>query len=543
MQPLRDYQLETVKFIAANPRCAVTSAAGTGKTRCCIESWVDTDRVLIICPAHLRETWEREIKKWRPYFLPMVTIKSYDYFARLKSKVTLPVYTRCVVDESTYLKSWTAKRTQIICILVLPKIKNVTFLSASPIQKSAMDIHPALTVIDPNTVTESQFEERYCNRTYDHFRGIIFTGVNTAHANELKDLWGKTCIKFTKAMVAKELPPIVEDITYVHSAHRPDYDPATLDYEHVTAEMKTEYQVVGMEKVPYVIDFVDTSPNEPTLVFCHHRRVNEELTAALKKLGKRVGQILGGDSKKDEKVVAFQNGEIDYLVISMEAGGTGLNLPRASRVLFAELPWTYVTYYQCMNRAHRLNTEHTVYVHTFVLSATLDEGLLRTIEEKKGYSDAIIGEIDNTIKEKDHAPKKTTRTKTSAEPDPHTRNQCNSSGEGSTSKDDGKRTPRKRTGRDSGGASGNGISEPRPGTPGGWSSNGRSPVSADVLGLGLDDLGLGISAFKDRLYVSNTTTKHTYSNPSQEPLGQGSRNPSAQCSDFLDELCRPTVSK
>jgi len=559
LPPMRPYQEETVEFIKAHNKCAVTSAAGTGKTRCCIESWDNDDNILIICPAHLRETWTREINKWRPSFLKRTTIKSYDYFARLKGKVALPKYTRAVVDESTYIKAWTAKRTQVICGLVLPAIDKVTFLTASPIQKSAADLHPALTIKDRTTITLQQFQERYCNRTYDPFNGVVFTGVNPETARELRELWAKTTIKFTKQMVASDLPPIVEDLVWIKGNNKPDYDPATLDYEHATAEMKTEYQVIGMEKVPYVMEFIDSSPTEPTLIFCHHRRVNEEITAALKKSRFNVGQILGGDSKKDEKVVAFQEGLLQYLVISMEAGGTGLNLPRASRVIYAELPWTYVTYYQTMNRAHRLNTEHTVYVHALILMGTLDEGLIRTIWEKKGMSDLVAGEIDKTIKAKDHG-KENTHTKHKTIADSHTGNIPEPSGASSI-----KQAPVKSPPREGAGHSGAGGDSDNTSTSDaisdfitGWGSgngrpiepaNERHPATAarkiarailDDLGLSLDDLGLGISAARST--TEKPTRRESISRGAQEKsFGQGACNPSPQCSEFLDELCRSAV--
>jgi SNF2 family DNA or RNA helicase len=466
-------------------------------------------------------------------------IRSYDFFARTKNKLELKRYTAAVVDESTYIKTWTAKRTIIICSLILPIIPKVIFLSASPLQKSAGDLHPTLSIIDETIPDFHTFEEKYCNQVYDVFKGIIYTGVNLLAADELKEIWSKHSIKFTKQDVASELPPIVEEVVYFKPDKAPAYDPATLDYDHVTAEMKTEYQVIGMQKVPYVMDFIENSQQEPTLIFCHHRRVNDELTAALQKAGYRVGQILGGDAKKDEKVVAFQEGRLGYLVISMEAGGTGLNLPRASRVLYAELPWTYVTYYQTMNRAHRLTTQHTVYVHTFVLSGTLDIGLLRTIQEKRGFSEAIVGEIDNTINKEDHGKtKENTRTTDKTKSDSYTRNLGNTSGASSLEQLASECTSRK-SNRD-GNGNGRPSSETRTRSDSTRSSTtnstGRYTSGFDDLGLSIDDLGLSIQ--HSNTSGSDSDTRQGGGQGNKEPFGQRTCNPSTECSDFLDELCR-----
>jgi len=192
----------------------------------------------------------------------------------------------------------------------------------------------------------------------------------------------------------------MENIQRFSPAKKPDYDPATIDYDHLTEEVKTAYQNVGIEKLGYVVELIQTSEVEPTLIFTWHRKVNQEYVAKLTELGYRVGQIIGGSTDKHELQTAFQAGELDFLVISISAGGTGLNLSRASRVMFAELPWTYVDYYQCMNRAHRLTTKHAVWLYTFILSGTLDEGLYDTMLSQKKMSTSVVGSRNQTIEVK-----------------------------------------------------------------------------------------------------------------------------------------------
>lgn len=398
MEELKPYQETTIEFIREHPRCCVNNSAGLGKSRCAIDALDYSDRVLVVCPAHLRENWEREILKWRPTMRVMFDIRSYDFFGRAKDKLSLPAYSCAIVDESTYLKSWSAMRTMVLCRIVLPRIRKIVFMSASPLQKAATDLHPTLSLLNERAAGDiSYFEKRYCNEEYDYYKGRVYRGVKQETAAELKALWAQYSIKFTKDMVEKQLPPIMEEFVHLTPKKKPDYDPATLDFEHVTAAMKTAYQVNGMEKVGYVMDFIDSSEQEPTLIFTHHRRVNEEYVAALKKAGYRVGSILGGEPNKDAIAQAFERDELDYLVMSIAASATGLNLPRAKRVLFAELPWTYVDYMQAMNRAHRLTTKHTVYVHSFVLSGTIDEALLAAVLSKKNMSDIVIGNINTTI--------------------------------------------------------------------------------------------------------------------------------------------------
>lgn len=377
------------------PRATCTNSAGSGKTRCEIDSWDDDDVVLVVCPASVRENWAKEIEKWRPAIRQQVVIRSYDFFARAKKKLDLPKFTHAVLDESTYIKAWTAKRTQVLCGLVLPGIPKIHFLSASPIKKSALDIHPTMTLLEgPACEDERTFAEKYCNQSYDYFKKcVVFSGTKLENAAELKARWDRYNIKFTKADIAKDLPPIVQNILYLQDEAKPAVDYRSVDYDHVTEAVKTEYQRIGLLKIPHVMEFLETADVVPTIFFVHHRNVHTELKKALEKSGRKCGSIIGGSQDKQQQVDAFQSGIIDYLVISMDAGGIGLDIPRAQQVLFCELPWDYVTLYQSMNRAHRLSTQCTVFVTLLVMVGTLDDGLLARIDLKQDASEAVVGDI------------------------------------------------------------------------------------------------------------------------------------------------------
>lgn len=425
MEPLRDYQVKTVKHIQENKCSIIANAAGLGKTRCVIESFKETDRVLYVCPAHLLPNVDKEITLWRPKFKKRIYAASYTFFSRLKGDVKIPNCNVIVLDECTYMKNPDAKTTMVLLYKIFPMAERFVFMSASPIQKCAVDLFPIISTAYPDKWKDpTEFGSHFANTHYDPYSGrITYVGVNTENVEELRELVRPIMIKFLKSDVAKELPPLLEQTVYLEPDKEPDYDWEELDIDKPTKEMKSEYALLGMQKIPHILDAIENSDDEPTLLFCHHRPVNEAYVQALSKMGKRVGAIIGGTSGAEKQAVVdlYQEGKLDYLVISMEAGGIGLNAPRTTREIYAELPMTYVTYYQTMNRGHRLNSKNAITIYKYCLKGTMDEALIAMINRKKGDSDSVIGKIDNiTEQERPNAKGKKTKNSNTGTTDVHT---------------------------------------------------------------------------------------------------------------------------
>lgn len=566
LEPLKDYQIKTIEHIHKHPVNWIGNAAGLGKTRCEIESWGKDDWILYICPAHLIPNVRKEIRKWRPDFERQVGLFSYTYFSRAKDRLHLPFYNKVVLDECTAIKNIEAKCTMVILHKVLPAAKNgVSFVSASPIQKSGMDLYPMVSTALPDKYSDPvDFGHTFSNVVYDPYKGgIKYEGINLENVAELRAVISTFGIKFTKQDVAKELPPIIEDVVHLEPSALPAYDINTIDVAHLTKDMLSDYQKLGVEKIPYVLDAIESNPDEPTLIGVHHRAVNEAYVSALKTLNKRVGQIIGGTTGEQKQAIVdlFESGKLDYLVVSFDAGGQGLNCPRASRVMLAELPTTYVSYYQFINRAHRLTTVQTVYVLLYALIGTFDSALLRIRDTKKDSSDQVIGKIDNVIKKdktNGRAERKTKKDSrsgatsvcatTETSTDNNSRNLPIDGGECSSSPDVKKHEcgestgPTKKRGRPrKGGSSGNdsGGSTASSSTSKKESRSdegkgdelserlGRYSLTVDDLGLSLigeDDLGLGFDFEPDidtstRTSIENTKCIATTSNGTKADVG------------------------
>jgi SNF2 family DNA or RNA helicase len=111
----------------------------------------------------------------------------------------------------------------------------------------------------------------------------------------------------------------------------------------------------------------------------------------------------GGTSTKarDQMVKRFQEDAYapPVLILSLKAGGTGLNLTRANHVFHFDRWWNPAVEDQATDRAFRIGQKRNVQVHKFVTTGTLEEMIDDMIESKKGLAQAVVGSGENWLTE------------------------------------------------------------------------------------------------------------------------------------------------
>jgi superfamily II DNA or RNA helicase len=146
---------------------------------------------------------------------------------------------------------------------------------------------------------------------------------------------------------------------------------------------------------------------EHALVFTQFREMGDLLVAHLKeRLGLpevpflHGGVPLGG---RDAMVHRFQTDEdaAPILVVSLRAGGTGLNLTRASHVVHVDRWWNPAVEDQATDRVHRIGQTRRVTVHTLVTAGTIEERIAELLDRKRALADAVIGTGEGWITELD----------------------------------------------------------------------------------------------------------------------------------------------
>ena len=135
---------------------------------------------------------------------------------------------------------------------------------------------------------------------------------------------------------------------------------------------------------------------ERALIFTQFAETCDPLARFLTTVFGREGLILhGGTSvkKRPELVEAFQQpGGPPFMVISVKAGGTGLNLTAASHVIHFDRWWNPAVENQATDRAFRIGQKKNVFVHKFVCQGTIEERIDALIEEKMGLAQDLIGD-------------------------------------------------------------------------------------------------------------------------------------------------------
>jgi non-specific serine/threonine protein kinase len=135
--------------------------------------------------------------------------------------------------------------------------------------------------------------------------------------------------------------------------------------------------------------------HESVLVFTQFREMTEPLNRYLESVFERAGLVIHGGTtpkKRGQIVEQFNSEYIPFLVLSLKAGGVGLNLPAANHVIHFDRWWNPAIENQATDRAFRIGQTKDVMVHKFVTTGTIEEKIDEIIESKVQLSKDVIGE-------------------------------------------------------------------------------------------------------------------------------------------------------
>ena len=110
--------------------------------------------------------------------------------------------------------------------------------------------------------------------------------------------------------------------------------------------------------------------------------------------------MLTGDTSKEERkelVDSFQNNDVDAFLISLKAGGTGLNLTAATAVIHFDPWWNLSAQNQASDRAHRIGQKHSVQVFSLIMKNSIEEKIEELQKRKKELSDMFTEGNEGSI--------------------------------------------------------------------------------------------------------------------------------------------------
>jgi SNF2 family DNA or RNA helicase len=137
------------------------------------------------------------------------------------------------------------------------------------------------------------------------------------------------------------------------------------------------------------------SEGKKILLFSQFTEMLGLIESEVMKAGISYVKLTGRTRKRDEVIDAFQHGEVPLFLISLKAGGTGLNLTAADTVIHYDPWWNPAVENQASDRAHRIGQTKPVFIYKLVASNTVEEKIMKMQQVKKMLADQTLNQGEN----------------------------------------------------------------------------------------------------------------------------------------------------
>lgn len=409
---LRDYQWEGVAFLYRTRGALLADEMGLGKTvqaAVALALLLRRDngirRVLIVAPASLTANWLREINAWAPsltarrvqgrasdreayYLLPIpVLIASYEQIRQDGlDRIPSGTFDLVVLDEAQRIKNRNS-RTALACLL-LPRTR-AWALSATPLENDEAELRTLLEFLESDGPVQS------------------------VHGEELKKDLDRLMLRRRKAAVRAELPPVlIQDLPMDLSAEqRAEYD----EIWTTRADLVRRHNEAGdtaallglLTRLKLTCNFDSSmsvsSKLDSLRVLCHaagssarilvFSQFVRTLEAISTRLELATGLVTGSMplAEREAAMDRFRGGRAPrVLLVSLRAGGVGLNLGEASHVVLFDRWWNPAVEMQAIFRAHRFEREEPLHVIRFLVQDSIEERIASILEEKARLFEDVV---------------------------------------------------------------------------------------------------------------------------------------------------------
>ncbi len=346
-----------------------------------------------------------------------VVIVSYTLVQQAAERFAARTWHTLVADEAQAIKNAAAKRSQ--AVFELPADFRLA-LSGTPVENRLAELWSIMRFCNPGLLGSlSRFNER--------FAAPIERDRDREAQRLLRRLIGPFVLRRTKAQVLEELPPRTELVLSVvaDAAQAAHYEAlrrqAVSEAEtaaagaqagqarmHVLAQLtrlrraacdprlvSPDLGIVGAKVQAFTALAAELAANgHKTLVFSQFVDFLTLLRAPLDEAGIPYQYLDGATpaAERTRRVTAFQEGSGDLFLISLKAGGFGLNLTAADYVVIADPWWNPAAEDQAMGRAHRIGQQRPVTVYRLVAKGTLEERIVALHHDKRALAEGILAE-------------------------------------------------------------------------------------------------------------------------------------------------------
>lgn len=431
---LYDYQRRAAHRLATAPHGQILVAApGLGKTAIAVaaaDKAAPDDQVVVIAPASLLRTWEREIRKWQTVPGGVYIMESeVDYEAAASARWIIASWDKMsrdadvwgkgwrlwILDESVMAKSRRSQRALALLGGTVRKrgevvrrfpgirrgVERVWLLSGSPTTRYDDDLWAQLRIVWPKAFPSYwRFAERYTVVEQTPWARVVSgprAGRNAAEDNA--DL----VLVISEEDAGLDLPdylfePCVEVV--LQGAQKREYDRMAREF---LAELGDGTQVIAKNEVARLMKLqqiaswwdgqsakhdalLDLIPSyePPFLIWTHWKEGASALTERLVNAGVGAVHVDGDTRDKDGLIEAYKAGKHDALVLSLGVGKFGHTLVNTRTVAYVDRSWNADDYYQSLHRVKRIGLKHRPVVLPFRAAGTIDLLVEDNLEGKMG---------------------------------------------------------------------------------------------------------------------------------------------------------------
>lgn len=393
---------------------------------------------LLVVPTSLIPNWQAELNRFAPSLQVYIhhgpnrakdtaAFQEYDavimtYNILLSDIFFLKKYTfgYTFLDESQNIKNPNSQRYKAACLL---KSYNRVVLTGTPFENNTFDIYAQLSFVNPGLLgTRTYFRNTYA-MPIDKFK-------DRRSAQALQEKIGPFVLRRTKAEVAKELPDKTEMVLYCEMGEeqRKVYDTAEQELrDYINARGEEEltrhpmHVLRGITKLrqicnsPLLIDdtklFTDASAKiqvlmeqiqnvaryHKVLVFSQFVGMLDLIKVELEKEHITYAYLTGSTRNRGEVVNQFQTDEaIRVFLVSLKAGGTGLNLTAADYVFIVDPWWNPAVENQAIDRSYRIGQEKKVIAVRLICPNTVEEKI-QILQQNKSQLATNLVTADNSF--------------------------------------------------------------------------------------------------------------------------------------------------
>jgi superfamily II DNA or RNA helicase len=451
---LRDYQLagfHWMQFLARHGLHGILADdMGLGKTLQTL-THILTEKVsghsrgapvLVVAPTSVVPNWRAEALKFTPDLRVLVlsgserlkyhrsiphadiVLTSFALLHRDIEKLRLHTWHMVVLDEAQNIKNPHAKVAQAACKL---NARHRLCLSGTPVENHLGELWSLMKFLVPGFLgSEQAFSAR--------FRKPIEKDGDEERNEVLKKRVAPLILRRTKDQVAKELPPKTELVHLIelHTAQKDLYETvrATMNKrvrEAIAARGGNDFQIVFLDallKLRQICCDPRLLPDEFSNTIHESAKLDflTELLAVLIEEGRRILifsqfttmlalieahlvkekipylKLTGASKDRGKLVEDFQTGKIPLFLISLKAGGTGLNLTAADTVIHYDPWWNPAAEAQATDRAYRIGQDKPVFVHKLLCQDTVEERIHKLQQEKAKLAAGLLADADISSK-------------------------------------------------------------------------------------------------------------------------------------------------